>query len=77
MKTQKSASGFNKWFRAKNNSVFTYNQERCGFFFNFYCKRKVLDNGIDSEVLNLELCPEKRDLLDVENVSNLVEMMND
>ena len=43
-------------FRLKNNSIFTYSQEKIGFNY-FYCKRKVLGNGISTEPLDIVLCP--------------------
>ncbi|KAK3098713.1 hypothetical protein FSP39_022331 [Pinctada imbricata] len=58
IKTAISVSGFNRGFRAKNNAIFTYQQERTGFSY-FYCKRQVLDNGIDTRVLDITLCPDK------------------
>ncbi|KAK3087962.1 hypothetical protein FSP39_012874 [Pinctada imbricata] len=58
IKTAISVSGFNRGFRAKNNAIFTYQQEGTGFSY-FYCKRQVLDNGIDTRVLDITLCPDK------------------
>ena len=55
LNSQKPGSTVNKGFRAHKNGIFTYEQERCGFSY-LYCKRRVLENGIDTEPLNLELC---------------------
>ena len=54
--SQKPGSATNIGFRAHKNGIFTYEQERCGFS-NLYCKRKVLENRIDTIPLDLELCP--------------------
>ena len=54
--SQKPGSATNIGFRAHKNGIFTYEQERCGFS-HLYCKRKVLENGIDTLPLDLELCP--------------------
>ncbi len=51
-------SGLNKGFRVRNNTIYTYHQERCGFSY-FYCKRKVLDDGIHTVPLQITLCPVK------------------
>ena len=57
--SQKAGSATNKGFRAHKNGIFTYEQTRCGFSY-FYCKRKVLENGMDTVPLDLELCPVKQ-----------------
>ena len=56
LNSQKPGSATNIGFRAHKNGIFTYEQERCGFSY-LYCKRKVLENGIDTVPLDLELCP--------------------
>ena len=56
LKTRRAQSGTNRGFRVRNNAVFTYNQERRGFSY-FYCKRKVLDDGIHTAPLDITLCP--------------------
>ena len=58
LKTGNPASGENKGFRVRNNGVYTYNQSRCGFSY-FYCKRRVLDDGVHTEPLDIVLCPKK------------------
>ena len=56
LKTHRAQSGCNRGFRMRNNVVFTYTQERRGFSY-FYCKRKVLDDGIHTDPLEITLCP--------------------
>ena len=56
LKTTKAQSGYNRGFRARLNTIFTYTQERRGFSY-FYCKRKVLADGIQTEPLSITLCP--------------------
>ena len=57
--SQKPGSATNIGFRAYNNGIFTYEQERCGFSY-LYCIRKVLENGIETLPLDLELCPVRK-----------------
>lgn len=45
-------------FKLRNSSVCTYRQVRNGLTY-FYCKRKVSNDGISTEPLDLELCPLK------------------
>ena len=52
LKTKQSSSGTNKGFRVKNNSIYTYVQERCGFSY-FYPKRKELDDGVSTCPLDI------------------------
>ena len=56
LKTHRAQSGCNRGFRVRNNAVFTYTQERRGFSY-LYCKRKVLDDGIHTDPLDITLCP--------------------
>ena len=56
LENQISQSGINKGFRAKDNTMYTYTQKRVGFNY-FYCKRRVLDDGIHTTPLNLVLSP--------------------
>ena len=64
LKTQKPGSGTNRGFRARNNTIFTYKQQRCGFSY-FYCKRKVLAEGRTTVPLDLELCPKPMEVDEV------------
>ena len=54
--TRQSVSGTNRGFRSRNNTVWTYEQKRNGFGY-FYCKRKVLDDGVQTVPLKLVLTP--------------------
>jgi len=54
--TQIGERGENMGFRAKDNHIFTYTQSRCGFTY-FYCKRKVLADGIHTVPLDIVLSP--------------------
>ena len=59
----------NQGFRAHNNSVYTYEQEKIGLSY-FYCKRRVLLDGIHTEPLSITLCPwevEPREIILDEN----------
>lgn len=58
LKTQKKCSGENMGFKVRNNGVCTYRQMRNGFTY-FYCKRKVLSDGVSTQPLDIELCPVK------------------
>jgi hypothetical protein len=53
-----SSSSKNLGFVSKNNSVFTYEQTRAGFSY-FYVKRRVLEDGISTEPLDITLEPIK------------------
>ncbi|KAK3085829.1 hypothetical protein FSP39_009262 [Pinctada imbricata] len=76
LRTQKSASGYNKGFRARSNTIFTYQQEREGFSY-FYCKRQVQENGTDTKVLDIVLCPERLDDEDRELAAILCELADE
>jgi hypothetical protein len=54
-----------KRFRVRNNGIATYQQRRNGFSY-FYCKRRVLDDGVSTVPLDLELCPIKKEPMDEE-----------
>lgn len=58
LKTQKPSSSVNMGFKLHNNKICTYRQARNGFSY-FYCKRKVLSDGITTLPLDVELCPVK------------------
>jgi hypothetical protein len=59
--TKRQQSVINQGFRAKDNTMFTYHQKRCAFVY-LYTKRRVLDDGIHTVPLDLELCPEREEL---------------
>ena len=44
----------NHGFRMHKNDICSYTEERVGFGY-FYCKRKVLDDGIETEPLDIWL----------------------
>ena len=56
LKTSVAQSGFNRGFRPRNNTIYTYTQEKNGFSY-FYCKRKVTYDSIHTEPLDITLCP--------------------
>jgi hypothetical protein len=80
LSTGKPASGENKGFRVRNNGIYSYNQSRCGFSY-FYCKRRVLEDGIHTVPLNIELCPVRKkdtqsaDLLDELSEEQLLDLL--
>ncbi len=51
LSTRQPASGLNIGFRSRENGIYTYRQERTGFSY-FYCKRRVLDDGIHTVPLS-------------------------
>ena len=53
---QNSRSAVNRGFRAKDNIMCTYIQERVGFNY-FHCKRKIQQDGIHTCPANLVLSP--------------------
>lgn len=57
LRTAKAQSGTNRGFRVRKNTIFTYTQEKKGFGY-FYCKRKVLSDGIHTEPLDITLRPQ-------------------
>ena len=59
LNTQRVGKGTLKGFRARDNGIVTYEQTRCGFSY-FYCKRRVLEDGVSTVPLDLELCPAKK-----------------
>jgi hypothetical protein len=65
LNTQRVGQGTLKGFRARNNGIATYQQKRNGFSY-FYCKRRVLDDGVFTVPLDLELCPIKKEPMDEE-----------
>ncbi|KAJ8306861.1 hypothetical protein KUTeg_014945 [Tegillarca granosa] len=56
LKTKNPQTVTNRGFRVKNNSIFSYCQIKRGFSY-FYCKRRVLDDGIHTVPLDITLCP--------------------
>jgi hypothetical protein len=54
-----SVSAVNKGIRLNGNTLHTYNQTKKGFSY-FYCKRKVLDDGVSTVPLDIVLKPVSR-----------------
>ena len=69
LKSHKAQGSYNRGFRARNNTIFTYTQERRGFSY-FYCKRKVLDDGIHTAPLDITLRPTRKDETSEESVDD-------
>ena len=57
-------SAVNQGFRARNNTIYTYEQGRAGISF-FYCKREVLADGIHTKPLKITLSPWSEEKMDV------------
>ena len=70
LKTRVAQSGLNRGFRGRNNHIYTYTQERRGFSY-FYCKRKVLSDGIHTEPLDITLCPVQSTEVDDQELINM------
>ena len=56
LNTKETVHRHNIGFRARNNSVWTFLQERAGFGY-LYCKREVLEDGVRTKPLALTLTP--------------------
>ena len=56
LRTQKPKSGRNKGFRIKNNTIYTYEQDRAGLTY-LYPKRIVLSDGVNTSPLDITLSP--------------------
>jgi predicted NAD-dependent protein-ADP-ribosyltransferase YbiA (DUF1768 family) len=54
--TKLTQGGTNTGFVCRNNTMYTYKQNRAGFTY-FYCKRKVLPDGSNTIPLDITLCP--------------------
>ena len=59
----------NTGFRSKDNTVYTYSQEKIGFNY-FYCKRKVLEDGISTVPLDITLTPWSNKIRLIERVQD-------
>ena len=84
MRTRKPVSGLNKGFRTRNHRIYTYEQMRCGFSY-FYCKRRVLDDGVHTVPLDITLCPVRSksrsdessgDFIDTISYEQLADLLN-
>ena len=63
---KRSVSTVNRGFRAVNNFIYSYEQEKVGFGY-FYCKRTVLEDGISTAPLDIVLCPWSNNLTEYVN----------
>lgn len=52
LETKQASSHTNKGFILKDKFMFTYEMERLGLPY-FYCKRKVLDDGVSTSFLDI------------------------
>ena len=52
MDSKKAVSSVNRGFLMKDNVMFTYKMERSGLTY-FYCKRKVLSDGMSTTFLDI------------------------
>jgi hypothetical protein len=59
LETRKTIEAENAGFQVKQKGIATYTQERKGFSY-FYCKRKVMDDGISTLPLDISLTPNKK-----------------
>ena len=60
LNTQRVGQGTLIGFRVHNNGIATYQQRRDGLSY-VYCKRRVLDDGVSTVLLDLEVCPIKKE----------------
>ena len=54
LRDRTSVTGYNTGFVKKHNVIYTYNQRRAGLSY-FYSKRKVLDDGVSTTHLDLDI----------------------
>ena len=59
----------NLGFRMKDTTMFTYSQDKIGFNY-FYCKRKVLEDGISTTPLDICLSPWSQKIRLIEKVQD-------
>ena len=56
-------------FRINKSIIHTYSQEKIGFNY-FYCKRKVLEDGVTTEPLDITVSPWEEKVLLVDDIHN-------
>ena len=56
LQTQQPHSPTNQGFRTRGNTIYTFQQTKAGLSY-FYCKRKVLVDGIHTKPLSVILAP--------------------
>ncbi len=66
METGNAASSVNIGFRARNNTIYTYKQERTAFPY-LYCKRLLLEDGRSTMPLDVTLTPREKYAADFED----------
>ena len=69
LETGVPAVGENRGFRARDNTIYTYLQERSAIAY-FYCKRRVLPDGVHTVPLNIPLRPWPKRSLDLVEVGH-------
>ena len=62
-------TSINMGFQMKNNSMFTYSQDKISVNY-FYCKRKVMEDGISTTPLNISLSPWSHKVCIIEKVQD-------
>ena len=66
LETGEARSSTNMGFRARNNTMYTYTQERCAFPY-IYLKRKVHADGRTTSPLDIVLTPREKHLGDFDD----------
>ena len=56
-------------FRINKSNIHTYSQEKIGFNY-FYCKRKVLEDGVTTEPLDITVSPWEEKIVLVDDIHN-------
>lgn len=56
LKTKATKYARNVGFRARKNSIYSYSLMKRGFGY-FYCKRRVLEDDVNTVPLDITLCP--------------------
>ena len=69
LKFKKVNFSTNVGFRVRESDIFTYSQNKIGFNY-FYCKRKVLMDGVSTAPLDLVLTPWEKELFLVDKPQN-------
>ena len=69
LKTKNVNFSTNVEFRVRKSDIFTYSQNKIGFNY-FYCKRKVLMDGVSTEPLDVVLTPWEKEVFLVDKPQN-------
>ena len=67
--TKNVMSSKNIGFRINISVIHTYSQEKIGFNY-FYCKRKVLEDGVTTEPLDITVSPWEEKIVVVDGIHN-------